>query len=105
MRTKVYNKIVSNFEAGEVQEHFGGHLVDYVDCPNERLRKTFLHPDVQSRGCTRIEISLYACTDRTLETADYIVENALQMVSPTDTHLFVEQPAKRSLGEFCKTLG
>ena len=95
MRTKVYNKIVSNFEAGEVQEHFGGHLADYVDCPNERLRKTFLHPDVQSRGCTRIEISLYACTDRTLETADCLVEYALQMVSPTNTHLFVEQPAKR----------
>ena len=104
MRTKVYNKIVSNFEAGEVREQFGGHLADYVDCPNERLRKTFLHPDVQSRGCTRIEISLYAYTDRTPETADYLVENALRMVSPENTNLFVEQPAKRQWKNFAKHL-
>ena len=104
MQTKVYNKIVSNFEAGEVREQFGGHLADYVDCPNERLRKTFLHPEVQSRGCTRIEISLYAYTDRTPETADYLVENAMRMVSPTNTNLFVEQPAKRHWENFAKHL-
>ena len=103
MRTKVYNKIVSNFEAGEVQEHFGGHLADYVDCSNERLRKTFLHPDVQSRGCTRVEVSLYACTDRTPETADRLVEYTLKTVSPRGTHLFVEQPAKRHWENFANT--
>ena len=35
-----------------------GHLADYVDCPNDHLRRTFLHPDVQARGCTRIELSV-----------------------------------------------
>ena len=32
VRAKIYNKIVSNFEAGEVREPFGGHLADYADC-------------------------------------------------------------------------
>jgi hypothetical protein len=60
IRTKIYNKIVSNFEAGKVQQSFGGHLADYVECSNEHLGKTFNHRDVQARGCTRIEISIYA---------------------------------------------
>ena len=45
-RTKIYNKVVSNFEAGEIREPVGGHLADYADCPNPHLRQTFLHPDV-----------------------------------------------------------
>ncbi|MEW8689027.1 MAG: hypothetical protein AB2556_24675 [Candidatus Thiodiazotropha sp.] len=62
--TKLYNKVVSNFEAGEVCKPIGGHLADYVDCPNEHLRRTILHPDVHARGCTRIEVFLYACPGR-----------------------------------------
>ena len=45
-RTKTYNKVVANFEAGEVNESFGGHLADYADCPNQHLRRTFEHPAV-----------------------------------------------------------
>ena len=47
-RTKVYNKVVSNFEVGEIREPIGGHLVDYADCPNQCLCQTFLHPDVHA---------------------------------------------------------
>ena len=39
VRTKLYNKVVSNFEAGEVREPIGGHLADYADCPNVHLRR------------------------------------------------------------------
>lgn len=97
VRTKLYNKVVSNFEAGEVREPIGGHLADYADCPNEHLRRTFLHPDVQARGCTRIEVSLYACRGRDLsaDTAKDVVEEALALVSPKDIPeegLFVVQP-------------
>ena len=66
VRTKLYNKVVSNFDAGELREPIGGHLADCVDCPNEHLRNKFLHSDVQARGCTRIEVSLYACLPRDL---------------------------------------
>ena len=94
-RTKIYNKVVSNFEAGEVCTSIGGHLADYVDCPNEHLRRTFLHPDVQARGCTRVEVSLYACRggDLSTNTADVVVGEALRLVSPQDSEdLFVVQP-------------
>ncbi|MEW8689066.1 MAG: hypothetical protein AB2556_24870 [Candidatus Thiodiazotropha sp.] len=50
---------------GEVLKPIGGHLADFADCPNVHLHRTFLHlhrtflhPDVQARGCTRIEVSL-----------------------------------------------
>jgi len=97
-RTKIYNEIVSNFEAGEVREPIGGHLADYADCPNQHLRQTFLHPEVQARGCTRIEVSLYACSgqDLSANTAVEVVEEALALVSPKDLPeeegLFVVQP-------------
>ena len=92
-RTKIYNKIVSNFEAGEIQAPVGGHLSEYVDCPNEHLRKTFQHPDVQERGCTRIEVSLYGCIGDQLSTATAknAVDKVLELVSP-DEGLFVVQP-------------
>ena len=38
IRVKLYNNIISNFEAGEVRENFGGHLADYTDCPNQHLK-------------------------------------------------------------------
>ena len=98
VRTKLYNKVVSNFEAGEVREPIGGHLADYADCPNVHLRRTFLHPDVQARGSTRIEVSLYACRgeDLSADTAKEVVAEALALVSPSDLPeeqgLFVAQP-------------
>ena len=101
VRTKAYNKVVSNFEAGEIREPIGGHLADYVDCPNEHLRRS-LHSDVQARGCTRIEVSLYACRGGVLSanTAKEVVAEALALVSPSDLPeeqgLFVVQlPAKQ----------
>lgn len=31
---KIYNKVVLNFEVGEICEFVGGYLVEYVDCFN-----------------------------------------------------------------------
>lgn len=89
IRTKVYNKIVSNFEAGEVYENFGGHLADYVDCPNTHLQKTFSNKDVQARGCTRIEISVYG--DSVLDSNSSSIDSVLCLLSRKP--LFVVQPA------------
>ena len=58
VRSKVYNRVVSNFEAGEIREPFGGYLADYADYPNAHMRATFLHPKVLERGCSLIEVSL-----------------------------------------------
>ncbi|MEW8688306.1 MAG: hypothetical protein AB2556_21045 [Candidatus Thiodiazotropha sp.] len=99
--TKLYNKVVSNFEAGEVREPIGGHLADYVDCPKEHLRRTLLHPYVQALGCTRIEVSLHACRGRDLSanTTEEVVSEALALVSPPDLSeevgLFVGQPSAK----------
>jgi hypothetical protein len=92
-RTKIYNKIVSNFEAGEVLATIGSHLAEYVDCPNKHLRKTFQHPDVQERGCTRIEVSIYGCFEDQLSIVDAktAVDDVLELVSPNGDGLFVVQ--------------
>ena len=87
-RTKIYNKIVSNFEAGEVQKPMGGKLAEYVDCPNAHLRRTFQHPDVQRRGCTRIEISVYGRDFSTRHTNT--IEETLECLG----EIFVVQPPR-----------
>ena len=101
-RTKIYNKVVSNFEAGEIREPVGGHLAEYADCPNQHLRKTFLHPDVQARGCTRIEVSVYACPQNELlnKKATDCIEEVLEQVSVEEEDeeeygLFVVQPPSK----------
>ena len=91
IRVKLYNKIVSNFEAGEVQSQFGGHLADYADCSNEHTRQTFTHTKVQERGCTRVEISLYAFERGEEAVAQNIMQEALQMFR--GERLFYIQPA------------
>lgn len=96
------------FEAGEIREPVGGHLADYVDCPNPHLRQTFLHPDVQARGCTRIEVSLYACPQNELSSkkaTDYI-EKVLEQVSTEDEEdgLFVVQPLSKQWQNLAESL-
>lgn len=96
-QTKIYNKVVSNFEAGEIREPVGGHLADYADCLNGQLRATFQHPDVQARGFTRIEVSVYGPPVEELgqETAEDVLWTALGKVSPEGEGLFVVQPPQR----------
>ena len=79
-RTKIYNKVVSQIEAGEVNEVFGGHLADYVNCPNQHMRRTFEHPAVQARGCTRIEVSYYGSEALSTQTGEELVAAALEEV-------------------------
>lgn len=107
-RTKVYNKVVSNFEAGEIRQQVGGHLADYVDCPNLHLRQTFQHPDVQTRGCTRIEVSLYApkLEELSSEKAADIIRKVLQKVSAEEEEdgVFVVQPPSKQWQNLAKNL-
>ena len=94
LRTKVYNKIVSNLEAGEVRSNFGGHIYDYVYSSNDRLRRLFWHPDTKKRGITRIEVSLYGRQYRLSENiGGWLVSRELKLISKKEM-LFYIQPAK-----------
>ena len=68
-----------------------------MDCPIEHLRKTILHPDVQARDCTRIEVSLYACCGSKLSntTAERLVGQTPALVSSKNPGLFVVQPSSQ----------
>lgn len=74
---KVYNKVVSQFEAREVLETFGGHAADFVDCSNKHLRRIFEHQEVLERGCTRIEASHYRGVALSAEDSEELVAGAL----------------------------
>ena len=92
-RVKFYNKIVSNLEAGEVRNNFGGHIYDYVYSSNERLRRLFWHPDTKKRGITRLEVSLYGRQYRLNEKiGEFLISRELKLMSKNQM-LFYIQPA------------
>ena len=95
-RSKFYNKINSNFEAGDVRNKFGGHLYDYVYSSNLRLRKLFWEKDVQERGITRIEISVYGLQNPvSKEIGNNLVEKELTRTKELNQKIFYIQPAKQ----------
>ena len=106
MRTKIYNKVVSQFEEGEVNKTFGGHLADYVDCPNQHMRRTFEHPAVQERGCTSIEVSFYGSETLSARSGEELVAAALEgvQVENKENGLFVVQPPARQWKNLAKHL-
>ena len=105
LRTKAYNKIVSNLEAGEVRQSFGGHLYDYVYSSNERLRRLFWHPDAKSRGITRLEVSLYGKQYRLTENVgEFLISRELRLLSKNKP-LFYIQPAANQWQALAEKIG
>ena len=95
-RIKIYNKIVSNLEAGEVCNFFGGHIFDYVYSSNERLRRLFWHPDAKKRGITRIEISLYGCQDRLNEnTGEALINREFNLLCKKEKLFYIQPSANQ----------
>ena len=104
-RVKFYNKIVSNLEAGEVRQSFGGHLYDYVYSSNERLRRLFWHPDAKSRGITRLEVSLYGKQYRLSENiGGFLISRELKLMSKSKP-LFYIQPAANQWQALAEKIG
>ena len=103
LRIKFYNKIVSNLEAGEVRNLFGGHIYDFVYSSNERLRRLFWHPDTKKRGITRIEVSVYGKQSRLNENiGEALIRRELNLMVKKEK-LFYIQPAVnqwRALAKF-----
>ena len=104
-RVKFYNKIVSNLEAGEVRQSFGGHLYDLVYSSNERLRRLFWHPDAKSRGITRLEVSLYGKQYRLSENiGEFLISRELKLMSKSKP-LFYIQPAANQWQALAEKIG
>ena len=104
-RVKFYNKIVSNLEAGEVRQSFGGHLYDYVYSSNERLRRLFWHPVAKSRGITRLEVSLYGKQYRLTENiGELLISRELKLMSKSKP-LFYIQPAANQWQALAEKIG
>ena len=56
-----------------------------------------LHPDVKKRGCTRLEISLYACDTEDLSqtVAEELIAEALELANTKEGLFVVQPPAKQ----------
>ena len=95
-RVKLYNKIVSTLEAGEVKAGIGGHIADYVYSSSDRLRRLFYTKEVQERGLTRLEITIYGGQNNiSKETGLETLQKYITKVNPPDNPLYVIQPGRK----------
>ena len=70
------------------------------------MRRTFQHPAVQARGCTRIEVSFYGSKTLSARTGEELVAAALEevQVENEENGLFVVQPPTRQWENLAKHL-
>jgi hypothetical protein len=67
LRVKFYNKFIQSVESGSVRTSIGGHVADFVNNPETRLKDTIKKG--LTHGILRIEISYY-CKENTPDEDD-----------------------------------
>lgn len=58
-RVKIYNKFVCQLTSPGVNKKIGNHVIDFLNCPDKRLRETFTCELARENGITRLEATIY----------------------------------------------
>ena len=58
-RVKIYNKFICQITSPGVNKTIGNHIVDFLNCPDKRLRDTFASTLAKENGITRLEATIY----------------------------------------------
>ena len=67
LRVKFYNKFIQSIESGSIRTSIGGHVADFVNNPETRLKGTIKKG--LTYGILRLEISYY-CKENTPDEED-----------------------------------
>lgn len=59
VRAKIYNKFVCQVMSPGVSKAIENHILDFVDCPDQRLYGTFKNLEARKHGITRFEATVY----------------------------------------------
>lgn len=58
-RVKIYNKFICQITSPGVNKTIGNHIVDFLNCPDKRLKDTFASELAKDCGITRLEATIY----------------------------------------------
>src|SRR5436190_2352643 len=58
-RVKIYNKFICQITSPGVTKQLGNHVLDFLNCPDKRLKETFGSEHAQKNGITRLEATIY----------------------------------------------
>jgi len=61
---KIYNKFVCQMTSPGINKQLGNHIIDFLNCPDKRLKKTFGSELAQKKGITRLEVTIYNYTNK-----------------------------------------
>ncbi|MBS0032581.1 MAG: hypothetical protein KFE23_00475 [Candidatus Baumannia cicadellinicola] len=66
-RVKIYNKFVCQMTSPGINKILGNNVVNFVNCPDKRLKETFSSELAKNNGITRLEATIYNYVDENFQ--------------------------------------
>ncbi|KAE9521970.1 hypothetical protein AGLY_017629, partial [Aphis glycines] len=103
-RVKVYNKFICQMTSPGVNKQLGNHFINFINCPDKRLKETFGSELARKNGITRLETTIYNYANNDFDINEKMwkkltdtLENSCCIVDTTSKRLnYVYWPNKNS---------
>lgn len=88
-RVKIYNKFICQLTSPGVNKCIGNHIIDFLNCPDKRLKETFSNTLAKEHGITRLEATIYNYSIADNRTGEYnCLDDCLTLLE--DTKLYFQ---------------
>uniref|UniRef100_A0A8D9AI20 Uncharacterized protein n=1 Tax=Cacopsylla melanoneura TaxID=428564 RepID=A0A8D9AI20_9HEMI len=91
-RVKIYNKFVCQITSPGVNKTIGNNIINFINCPDKRLKETFASTLAKENGITRLEATIYNYTVGKSDKTTYNPLEDSKILLETSKHYFHDAP-------------